>query len=273
MFKIRTLENTFFSIAFSVAYVVPLYAQEAVGVIDRSLLVPCFEKNERLSRLECYDTVLKRPEVTDSAPELDPKPDAQIAPAIAFLSSLINSWDISENGVIVTLREHDSGSSLRVYNDEGEVQLRSQAGKHVDPETYQESTDLFLALPNIEGQGEKATLVASCQNDITRLRIYWYEPFETRTTSVRFHYDDSVTQNEGRELRQFHVRGNGYVTENARGLDSIRLTRALSGSEISQVGIGVNSDLRSAFFNTAALNDVLPLLAHHCSWAFSNRSE
>ncbi len=267
MFKIRTLKNTFSLVAFSAALTSPTMAQEAGGTIDRALLTPCFEDSERLSRLECYDSVLERPEVTDVTPEPEPEPAPQIVPAIAFLTGLMTSPDVSENGVAVTLRERDNGASLRVFDEEGEVDLRTRAGEPVDPETYRDDTDLFLALQSIEGQGEDATLVVSCQNDITRFRIYWYQPFETRTTSVRFHYDDSVLENEGRELRQFHVRGGGYVTENARGLDSIRLTRAISGAEITQVGIGDSSDLRSAFFNTAALDDVLPLLARHCSWA------
>ncbi|MGB0903218.1 type VI secretion system-associated protein TagO [Halocynthiibacter sp.] len=273
MFKIRTLIGTFSLAAFSAALAPPLLAQEGAVTIDRELLTPCFEDNERLSRLECYDRVLARPEVTDVTPEPEPEPAPQIVPAIAFLTGLLTSPDVSENGVAMILRERDNGANLRVFDDEGEVDLRTLAGETVDPETYQDDTDLFLALQSLEGQGEDATLVVSCQKDITRFRIYWYEPFATRTTSVRFHYDDSVTENEGRELRQFHVRGDGYVTENARGLDSIRLTRAISAADITQVGIGDSSNLRSAFFNTAALDEMLPLLAHHCSWALSNSSE
>ena len=273
MFKIRTLISTFSLVAFSAALSNPLQAQEGVGDIDRSLLTPCFEDNERLSRLECYDTVLQRPKVTDVTPAPAPAPKAPVIPAIAFLTGLMTSPDVSENGVAVSLRARDNGASLRVFDVEGEVDLRDAAGEPVDLETYRDDTDIFLALQSVEGQGEDATLVASCQNDITRFRIYWYEPFATRTTSVRFHYDDSVTENTGRELRQFHVRGGGYVTENARGLDSIRLTRAISGADMTQVGIGDSENLRSAFFNTSALNDVLPLLARHCSWALSNSSD
>lgn len=262
MYTIRTLITLTAALVCSAA--------SAQDFVPRTDLQPCFEMEERLSRLACYDQVLKRPDVTDTQANTVPEPpEDTIEPAIIEAAKLLNSPYITEDGVFVTLRDRETGGTLSALGEEGLLNSPKPPKITEKFETLRLETDLFLVLPSEQEIGEQAVLVVSCQNNITHLQVYWYERFEGRSEDVRFYYDTSLSDGDSNEDRRFRVRGNGFIIENARGLDSIRLVQEMSKTQRIQVSVGVGADVRSAFFNTEALPSALPMTARHCSWSQS----
>ncbi|WP_039017025.1 type VI secretion system-associated protein TagO [Halocynthiibacter namhaensis] len=283
MFKIRTLKTSLIIVAQAALIctkamaISPEQRITALGrsenLFDRTLLAPCFNDTERLSRLECYDRVLARPTDEEVTAEVVTPLVPAVIPALVFTAGLLASPYVTEAGVYVSLKDRETGRELPAFDNEGNTFELTTVEGETESSPLKEDTDVFLALESQAGGDEPAVLVVSCENNITRFRVFWYTPFEERYTSVRFHYDNALSEEGGRELRRFRVRQNGYAVENARGLDSIRLTKGLSAAEITQVGVGAGENIRSAFFNTAALTEALPIVARHCSWSLSNSSD
>lgn len=225
---------------------------------------------ERLARLACYDQVLLRPEITDTAPTLAAETiENTIEPAVVEVTKLLNSPYATDDGVFVTLTDRETGGTLAALGDDGILNASPQQQATEEFEAMRLETDLFLVLPSVTEIGEQAALVVSCQNNITHLQVYWFERFEGRAEDVRFYYDTSLSDGDSNEDRRFRVRGNGFILENARGLDSIRLVQEMSKTQRIQISVGAGADVRSAFFDTDALPTALPMTARHCSWSQS----
>ena len=241
-------------------------------IIPENALEQCFSKSERLARLKCYDLLLERPQLLEedtAAVETDQvERVAQLPPAISYANDLLISQHLIEDRVHITLRRADGGEYQEFIEFEGgdlkgfldEPRSEEQA------EQLRLDTDLFLAIESDTSIGEAATLILSCENNISRLKVVFHQPFDGRFVDARF-YGSETLSDENSLSRKLWVRGDGYLLENARGLDSIKLIARLISGALSQVSVGNGENIRSAFFETEALTKALPYLARHCSWS------
>lgn len=232
----------------------------------------CFDESERLARLKCYDDLLERPRTVEEAA----KPQetdavervAQLPKAIEYANSLLFGKNLVEETVSVSLRpvEESSAELPEGVGEDGILGFLKSPFTDEDLKALRGSYDLFLAIASDETIGEAATLLLSCENNISRLKIVFSEPFEGRFVDARFYGSENLTDDAGLH-RKLWVRGEGYLLENARGLDAIKLMGRIVAGARSQISVGNGEAVRSAFFETDALRDALPLLAQHCSWS------
>lgn len=243
-------------------------AQDISGsvMVDERELNTCFQTVERLERLMCYDTVLKRVEISDTVPVSKPSPEQIPKPnSVMFSGRLLGREAVEKDGAFITLINRDSGDTLSNDSEDGAFDLVDPPLDQEQLQTLRQENDLYVAIKSKDGIGEKTILVASCENNITRLKIYFYTPFEGRTEIARFYSGESLSEDNS-EVRHMWVRGDGYILENARGLDSIRLLKQLSHGLLGQISFRDGDDVRSSFFDTSPLNTAIPLLSRHCSW-------
>ena len=266
MQKIRTIAFVINMIGIN-ALTLPALA--APIMVDSVGIEECFNEAERLSRLTCYDLLLDRDEITDTQNEIEGITNITplIPAALIFAEKLITAPDRTEENVRVTLIERANSVILHGSGENGVFDLIDTSIPQDAFDIMRADNDLYLALPSQKDIGEQAVLSASCQNNITRLKVYFDVPFSGKTQKARF-YGGKTLINDGSEARHVWVRGDGYVLENARGLDAIRLLSQLSQGQLGQISVGTGEDVRSAFFDTDALRAALPMLQRHCSWSF-----
>lgn len=232
----------------------------------------CFEMNERLARLECYDTLLGRPGEIDlnvQSPQTDADAPVQTPNAIQFVEKLIEKGQSTENGVLVALLER-GGHKRYATQGKTAVEFMKSIRSQADIETVRETANLYIILPSIKTLGEEAVLVASCIEDITNLDIYWYQSLGKREVTARFLTGNELSINTPVVKRQIKITGSGYILSNPRGLESIRTLNKFASGARGQVSIEQGNTVRSSFFETRALRNVLPFIAKHCSWKSRN---
>lgn len=240
--------------------------------VSESALEQCFAQSERLARLECYDVLLERPQLLEdvaAAEETEQEERAaQLPRAITYANDLLTSQDLIGGSIHMTLRRADGGEHQALIEFEGgglEDFLDEPRSKE-EAKRLRLENDLFLALESDTSIGEAATLILSCENNISRLKVVFSQPFDGRFVDARF-YGSETLSDESSLSRKLWVRSDGYLLENARGLDSIRLIARIVSGALSQISVGNGENIRSAFFETEALGKALPYLARHCSWS------
>lgn len=240
--------------------------------VDKAALSKCFAEPDRLDRLGCYDQLLGRPGIADSAASASSASDQQsdtVRPrAVAYVDGFLNSPVVTKRGVHVSLIDRKSGQPLtgNYETEDGRIDLLSGA---TSADRLQRETDVFLALANFDGE-QNGVLLVSCENNITRMRVMWDTPFDGTTISARFLFGNKLSGGPNIE-RVLRVGGNGYLLESARGLESIRLLRNMVTGDRVQISAGRAGELRSLFFDAGALRDALPMVGQHCSWKVASR--
>lgn len=233
-----------------------------IKVVDMVPLETCFAQRERLSRLECYDTLLQRPQIQNTAPVVQEKPE--IPHVVTQAWEFLESPDRVDEDVAVTMINRQTGAKFVGGEDGLITTLNAPLSEEALSERKAEY-DLFLVLSSDPTVGEDATLIVSCENEITRLKIIYSESFEGRFAEARFYGRETLAGEDGVE-RKLWVHGQGYMLENARGLDSIRLIQHITAGDLGQIAVGRGDHIRSAFFATPALKKAIPLAARQCSW-------
>ena len=247
-------------------------AQETPKHDVDEVLRGCFDTIERLARLKCYDDYFGRPNlIGDLGTKEEVVPVERIAtvpPAIAYANALLNAPDRIEETVAVTFKPVEGVEEPMPldWSEEGLIAFLSAPRSEEEDKRLRLENDLFLAVESDASIGEPATLILSCENNISRLKVVFGEPFDGKFIDARFYASETLTEDKSLQ-RKLWIRGQGYLIENARGLDSIQLmARIVSGSR-SQIAVGNGETIRSAFFETDALKKGLPLLARQCSWS------
>lgn len=240
--------------------------------IAADALEQCFALSERLARLECYDVLLGRPQLLDDRKaEEEPvqiERVAELPRAISYANDLLNGTDLIGGEIHMTLRRSDGGENQEfiAFEGEGLEDFLNEQRTEEEAKKLRVENDLFLAIESDTSIGEPATLILSCENNISRLKVVFNQPFGGRFVGARFFGSEKLSE-ESALSRKLWVRSDGYLLENARGLDSIQLIARIVSGALSQVSVGEGEAIRSAFFKTDALKQALPYLARHCSWS------
>lgn len=238
--------------------------------IDQAALEFCFSKPSRVNRLACYDDLFKNPNIEMpkvSVPERRVRPTLSgTAKSVLFARERLAAQLKTPTGVSVSVINRKTGEAGPIPGVSSHSVLRRLSLAATDQD-FQDVYDIYLAISSIDGAGENGILLISCENNISHLRIQWDRLFEPIFVNTRIRLENKLGKKSDAISQRMRVLGDGHYLVAPRGLESIRILSKLVSGEKFQVSTDDQQNMRSIFFDAAALRGGLSIIARHCSWS------
>lgn len=232
--------------------------------------IKCTKITDRVQRLLCFDETFKSPirqvNINISPPDLK-KPDG---PLRLMANALERQRDRDDDNWIIRARPWQQTMLLTLADFDrilvSGVNKQPDSENAIQHEWTPQTVDIFMTMREADVPAERpgadeATMMLSCENDITTLAILLPKPIQTLQANLSMSSGSgSIFKLNWRDVE------NGTVVIAGRGLESIDSIKTIANYSRVQVQVNYPEGPRAFVFDINNLKDRLKPLRTACHW-------
>ncbi|AKJ41618.1 type VI secretion system-associated protein VasI [Pragia fontium] len=189
-------------------------------------LIQCRSEPSALLRLACYDNLFKTTEANVSQP------------------AVMKRSDTVQKALLLEKQRPEHSTEFLTEQADGEL-----------------SPEVIISTPALGIRPPRPVLIFSCQDNITRMQIAFFNPLSNDKSSTI-----TLKTNTGTTFRShWFVRDNGLLLESSRGLPGISEIQRLLNAETLTIE-SENKALNGISFQISGLSKAISPLRQACRW-------